>query len=421
MFNGLFSPTASPTFNCPTGNCSWPAYSTLGICSKCTNVTYQTQVLGQCQFTDDANRQRHCTYRTPNKKTFESSFTAGTAGDDHIPDKPITGPTKWYSDHLLFSHVDRPYYGLTNYGNIANITVARFEQGYDDVDHPKPTAFQCSLRLCQKTTNGTLASNGALHDQVQAQVPLIFPNCEDDYWWYIDGTKSPIEDSDFLCPGFTPALIPGLQDLIAINHTLPQIDYPAYWVSAAHAWDIGRRLEAMMNVSLSLGYDGGTRQVMAETLYSMNNGNISKTIESVANSLTNYIRQAPNATLVQGTASISEVFVQVHWPWLFFPALLVAFSTVFLVTCMTISAAKGKQVWKSSIIALLFHRLAEHKPEDAETTTLTQMHNASKQMFTRLGEDDDGNMAFIASQEKMLLKAHSGKAVFRPSRSLANV
>lgn len=42
MMGILRSPFQWP-FQCSTGNCSWPAFSTFGICASCTNVTSSSQ------------------------------------------------------------------------------------------------------------------------------------------------------------------------------------------------------------------------------------------------------------------------------------------------------------------------------------------------------------------------------------------
>lgn len=40
--NGLWGLRLSDPISCPTGNCTWPIFSTLGICSSCANVTDET-------------------------------------------------------------------------------------------------------------------------------------------------------------------------------------------------------------------------------------------------------------------------------------------------------------------------------------------------------------------------------------------
>lgn len=46
---GFFNQSSPITIECPTGNCTWPAFSTLGLCTSCTNVTQQVTV-SNCTF-----------------------------------------------------------------------------------------------------------------------------------------------------------------------------------------------------------------------------------------------------------------------------------------------------------------------------------------------------------------------------------
>lgn len=38
---GFFNSSSPLPISCPTGNCTWPELSTLGLCTSCTNVTHQ--------------------------------------------------------------------------------------------------------------------------------------------------------------------------------------------------------------------------------------------------------------------------------------------------------------------------------------------------------------------------------------------
>lgn len=39
MYAGLLSPGTKLSFTCPSGNCTWVDFASLGICSSCMNVT----------------------------------------------------------------------------------------------------------------------------------------------------------------------------------------------------------------------------------------------------------------------------------------------------------------------------------------------------------------------------------------------
>lgn len=42
VLSGIYGLSSEPPFNCPSGNCIWPAITALGLCSSCQNVTAET-------------------------------------------------------------------------------------------------------------------------------------------------------------------------------------------------------------------------------------------------------------------------------------------------------------------------------------------------------------------------------------------
>jgi hypothetical protein len=68
--------------------------------------------------------------------------------------------------------------------------------------------------------------------------------------------------------------------------------------------------------------------VIASMVHSANDGDISKTFDNIAQSLTNHIRAGPQSTNRTGQVWRNELYMSVDWPWLAYPvALLAAVST----------------------------------------------------------------------------------------------
>jgi hypothetical protein len=51
LFNGLLNPDLPFTFTCPSGNCTWPDFYTLGLCNSCADVSKATRVTLALGFT----------------------------------------------------------------------------------------------------------------------------------------------------------------------------------------------------------------------------------------------------------------------------------------------------------------------------------------------------------------------------------
>src|SRR3989440_5856101 len=72
LYNGIFSSgqvgDANPSFDCPTGNCTFEPYYTVGICSGCNDITSQVMVSPKCDVcrTPDSGYQGDsCTQSLP--------------------------------------------------------------------------------------------------------------------------------------------------------------------------------------------------------------------------------------------------------------------------------------------------------------------------------------------------------------------
>ena len=82
VLNGMFLADPNPlvSFTCPTGNCTWPDFSTLAVCSSCVDMTqYMQQV---CPATNDttSSNSTSCGWSLPNGASLNgsSAFTMTT-------------------------------------------------------------------------------------------------------------------------------------------------------------------------------------------------------------------------------------------------------------------------------------------------------------------------------------------------------
>jgi hypothetical protein len=85
---------------------------------------------------------------------------------------------------------------------------------------------------------------------------------------------------------------------------------------------------------------------------------------------------------------LTEIYVSVRWLWLVFPSALVALGVVFLGLTMLTNRRRGLRLWKSSILAILFHGLegfiGEDEDEDDRFATASRMDRAARGMEVSL-------------------------------------
>ena len=104
---------------------------------------------------------------------------------------------------------------------------------------------------------------------------------------------------------------------------------------------------------------------------------------------------------VKGTAYSIQVFVEVQWPWLILPGLLLLFGVcVFALTILS-SKRHSTPVWKSSVLALIYHGLSGDVVDDFDHSTASKMESRAEITSVRL-QMPDGKRDLMLRQERAL-------------------
>ena len=397
LFNGLFAPERPTAFQCPTGNCTWPSFESIGLCSTCNEVT--GSVVAECR-TD--RRYPQCNYTTPNGLGFST---------DHGPDSRSLNGASMASDVLINSTASgSPKNGYDPAtGIVANVSIMRHELSYvSSLSSPMPRFYECEFHWCQQTYPSIRVVNGLLDDETTNSLPLMFPHCLE-YWSTVTSPHDSGLWSEASCPG-----IPNTPENRYYLNSRP-VDLPesqVYWVQSNQSNTLAMYLSDIFNQTLVTDeYAEASNNgkpiltAIARELYSLNDGNVTSTIANVATGFTRYIREARNSTLISGSVYTTEVYVKVKWYWLVLPASLVGLAPFFLICSITSSSKEGRHPLKSSALAMLFISLEAPESEEVlEVRTLRQMHEISEGMSVKLAEDQFGCLVFWVSQPNVSLR-----------------
>jgi hypothetical protein len=126
---------------------------------------------------------------------------------------------------------------------------------------------------------------------------------------------------------------------------------------------------------------------------------VNATWAAIGDSMTVRIRQSSdggNLPPVIGDAWRSDTCMAVRWPWLAYPAALLALTVVFLLATIVQSASYSRNwVWKSSPLALLFHGLDTDLREKFRLVASTEaMEQTAKGLSVKL-EHEKGELRFF--------------------------
>jgi hypothetical protein len=94
-----------------------------------------------------------------------------------------------------------------------------------------------------------------------------------------------------------------------------------------------------------------------------------------------------NGSDVHGTTFVTEVFVEVQWLWLILPIILVVSGTIFIAIVIIQNKKNGTSLWKSSVLAFLYHGLHEVDKDDSMTASV--MEKKAEGLVVQLQESED--------------------------------
>lgn len=421
--NALFSNTSSLETNpsCPTGNCTFPVFSSLAFCSNCIDVTQYLQQTSNCTqepLADDEYdaedgvipeiTEVKCTYWLPlsssgenytflglNKDFDRSSFNLTwniTYWDDQRRNTYDTAPSLFVrfinSSKSLGSEAIR----LSNEEVIPSsfATMALFKgspttdavsTGYID------TANICAFSFCAREYNVSMES-GLLRSEI---ISTSYSDLKSVDRGLSDENSSYAYTSSYT---FTFPNNPGN------DFTL----FPRSKAIQERAGIAGLSVEQILFSALQGGFEGDfylstTRNTSniypleSAFLHSGLNAsmNIPKTLDRVAAAMTNHLRDISNHIII-GQSGSMEIYIRVTWLWLLLPIVSIGLGTSFLVSAMIATRRRKLPVWKASELALLFHGLDFPLNNTIDTRQVSAMEEVTSAVQVRLAQDTNGTL-----------------------------
>lgn len=434
--------------SCPSGNCNWPTFRSMGWCSKCENITTRIELDDcpfekywdeemsslQCNLTFDGLPSIRYAWGQPEQtRTFDSRKNTTKYGTRqaatiltqlswpiHSSDNN-TGPTIIGIENpaLAFAFVSlyyvSPHYSIINQkGGRIRPSVQRAEQ--------------CVLTPCARTYNISTV-NGALQEEVveenygllklytvkvmnNAASPF---NTQDIFCWQPDPRNLTWE---YLVPKGPTGACSGLY-----NPWIPNV--AERWTDASGSgfcslYDYQERLIAAINGTATQDASsmipgegqadlwewldanpysdyGWSPEYSSPGLQKIKTTNLTTVVTSIAASLTKLGLDLSNVT-VHGNLTTTEIYVQAEWKWLIFPMALEALGIILLVTTIVISHMQKMKLCKSSVMPLLYHGLGDNVAlSQARPQDVFGMEELARKTKVKLGPADGCDRILLAA------------------------
>jgi hypothetical protein len=450
-------------FSCPSGNCTWPNYISLAVCSKCTDLTDMIESvpatdypmgwlvpqsanaqmgLGPQDLTEyflpnglNINNRRHGT-----SQGYRAKAMVATAFTDL---DPSTSFTFTGSSTLLFA-----------------TTIMRI----NDTDYPKEgfwpanpviEAAECGVYLCVKEINSSV-QDGVLHEQTREvasereerswEIAIPDSACQGECGVFDFVGVNTSVDALFANSTFFPRTdlsiriptgVVSSNDLQRVNVSQAGIDSLSSYLW--NFFDEGTFQNSstevvnpetpcfrngvevtcgkLHNISgIAAGPSGNPGDPETAITFSpaimqaiWGTPNLTQTFDNLAVSLTNEMRRNKADTLpdITGQVGIVRTILQVRWPWISLPAFLLAISILFFALTVLESMRSMTPLWKGSSFPVLYHGLEAKVRGTLEQWELpSQMEKASEEVRVRLRRD--------VNDDVLLLRTGVDKTVSMP-------
>lgn len=384
---------------CPSGNCTWPSYKSLGFCSQCSDVT-STATLNCAMPSSSHKMKQNATWKGFNDSlngTCEVVLLRGRPSGTTLEATIRNGTTTmlyWSMEAVWVVETD-PVLDGRAYSGVGNplLVLAQSTLGFDNhritnLSDPTEGIFiknvtQCAFTFCVKeynihVTNGITITEKSSPDfgkmenitgpgingnsSLLCWAPSQIPNDTERHYDIVYPKDSV---SRAMGPKFTYCELEKGGPSILSGELLVGSTFDAR--RRVNSWEYGQRTGSFDNINqiLALGLD--------------------VLVSQVVDSLTKTLLQNSNIT-IPGTIYTDEVIVRVQWAWIILPTLLVILGNVFLV--WTTYASKKMIIWKSSVLAFLFHGLDDQKERD-DCMTGSGMEKLAEAMHVQLHPSED--------------------------------
>lgn len=348
IFNGLFDLNIAVPYTFPTGSCTWPSFTSLGMCSFCQDVTSNSK--SQCQISKSRS-PNICQWTTPGGIQFST-----------------VKPTEGNGEKTLVKVVPEP----DGAGGINGIRLAAFllPPGSERQPiYPTPSINECSLTWCGKVYADVTASSGELVADSTQALPLSFnPGSDPELMSYV-----------------APADFPGNKDFL-MRDTSRRVTEASLLA--------GLKIELSGIEGSLLVSSSSPSNFMAFQIYKSNN--ISTTLIHVATSMTEYLRTGRNSTQTYGEAWGEEEYILIDMPWLLLPLILIFLTFILLFSSIALNHSRNSELWKSSSLPFLYHGLEGWNKEVlAGLDTLETIEDEAKSMQAILQRNDENEIMFV--------------------------
>lgn len=357
--------------NCPTSNCTWPVYQTLGLCSPCQDAShFLTYACLQAKIDWTSNLTTHnASYRIgPTCGYFINAtgdspvLMSGYTTDSNLSSPaevllmralPLTSNPKrelLFGGSVHFKRLRNP---------LANFIIASTGDDPETVyrNTTPPAAYECALHWCVKTIRSKYY-RASYQEEILETFANSTPGPNPWQAWRLD------------TPGFNGTMVNYWENVVIDDQQKTSGErygltnetqiYTIYGLSDFLPSFTTIRSGANQSIMRIRNSDSRATTLRIPHFNPwLSPGNIPRHMERLANAMTDSIRSTSTTEYVDRQATEVEAYVSVRWGYVAFPVALLLFSFVFLVATIRKTSKEKSDVgvWKTSAMPALIYSL----------------------------------------------------------------
>jgi hypothetical protein len=393
-----------PNLTCRTGNCTWELYSSLDVCSSCSNIS---------QYVTKHNSTVFGNFGSLNATTY--SITYGEGGINIMDVNGfINGRSNYNTLSVYSSSTFRPEQTIsfTHWDSLL-VSFAFLSGAKDWYQHSVPwenatiLGTECALQLCAKVYDSKMIE-GQFHQNI---IPTTWRRVASSYQAFPLGNGSPSAPS--LNGTLLDARFPSGAQLELFNddtssgggaNYFPRYDLQLEIINPpSQVQTIFNITQASIINLADFLTQNMTRQAISWSLRSSEN--FSATFEAAATAISFQMRDEDSIPIL-ATSQEWEQYIHIRWPFLSFSVAIFLGSAVFVIRTIWETRKLKLKPLKGSSLSLLLHGLEADVSQSLRMERISDVHEVKVR-----AENVDGGL--ILRGGKNTIQRSSNKILLR--------
>ncbi|KAK7990910.1 hypothetical protein PG990_015190 [Apiospora arundinis] len=345
ILNGLYSLGSPVKYDCPTGNCQWPDFSTLAIAGHCRDATADTTKSCSGAW-KKRGAYRSCNYTTPEGLSVGFNSHQSSGGGFQ---------TEFNSSAQFFSSDD-----VCRHENVSSVLVHLATANFVNTKKlqtrfPEPVITECRIEWSSRRNRGVAVRNGTFFPGSYEDFPLVWSGNSDEGRDCLLRFRSPMQ-----------------------NKSQPDATVEEFSLNPTDHHLIGAYLKGIFSSS--------SRDDFGRVL--LNSSSIAGTVLNITTSMSYAIGNTnPAASTLLGEAITSEQFTHVSWPWIILPLSEILMGLMLFACTLVYSKQKDVASWKSSGLVPFLTQMEGWQPEELSLSSSYQVSQKTQRIYTTLEFD----------------------------------